>query len=67
MIIWQKGPAVFDDKRAAVGHINVANNFCVIQDAAKIQIHSLKVQIWEAHLSPEFDLVHMRMLTVTDS
>lgn len=67
VIIWQEGPSVFDRKRAAVGHINVANNFRLIQDAPKIQIHSFEGEVWETHLSPEFDMVHMRMLKVTDS
>lgn len=66
-VICQEGPAIFDKKGTAVAHTDVMDNFCVIQDAAKIEIHCLEVEVWKMHFSPEIDIVHMRMLQVTQN
>lgn len=65
--VHQEGPVVLDEERAAVGHFDVTYNLRVIQDAAKIQIHSLEVEVWEVHFTPKGDLVLMRVFQIPDS
>ena len=58
----QERPVVPDEKRAAVGHLNVTLHLSVIQDAPKVHGHSLELEIGEEDFSPNSDLLLARML-----
>lgn len=64
LIAHQEEPAELHNQGAAVGDRNVANDFSIIQDAAKIHHHRLKAEVGVMHLSTQVQAVYLRVFHV---
>lgn len=62
LIVHQEEPAELDRQGAAVGDGDVADDLCVVQDAAKVHIHALKDEVGVAHFPAQTHAVHLGML-----
>lgn len=66
LIIYQEEPAELHNQGAVVGDCNVPDHLGIIQDAAKIQLHSLKAEVGVVHFSTQGQAVYLRVLHILD-
>lgn len=66
LVVYQEEPAELHNQRAAVGDSNIADHLSVIQDTAKIQLHSLKAEVRVMHFTTKFHSVYLRVLHIFD-
>lgn len=66
LVVYQEEPAELHNQGAAIGDSYISDHLCIIQDAAKIQLHGLKAEVGVVHFSTQSQAVYLRVLYILD-